>query len=252
MASGMQPRSSWSALNSLLRAAKGFLMGQPHDGPTCCLIIARVRFRNPHSHLGTIFPGGPCPPIDMLCKAAQLAAMHATTFIVRRPLLRIRIRALQVRVCMTPLSMPTSRGWLYLTFRFPAARSLHHRVEETTLERGRARVTGWGMMTWFEQGVAGVSGNHLKCSLLKTMSNFLKIRNNHSVKTLKVHLVSGKFVPSSVSYSLFVIRMTVQDLAKVSQNRLSRRVSAPAGCLLSEDASGACGPTHPTSELGRQ
>ena len=121
-----------SALNSLLRAAKGFLMGQPHDGPTCCLIIARVRFRNPHSHLGTIFPGGPCPPIDMLCKAAQLAAMHATTFIVRRPLLRIRIRALQVRVCMTPLSMPTSRGWLYLTFRFPAARSLHHRVEETT------------------------------------------------------------------------------------------------------------------------
>ena len=55
-------------------------MGQPHDEPTCCLIIARARFRNPHSHLWNIFPGGPCPPIDMLCIAAQLAAVHGTTF----------------------------------------------------------------------------------------------------------------------------------------------------------------------------
>ena len=60
-------------------------MGQPHDGPTCCLIIARVRFRNPHSHLWTIFPGGPCPPIDMLCKAGQLAGMHETTFENKNP-----------------------------------------------------------------------------------------------------------------------------------------------------------------------
>ena len=83
-------------------------------------------------------------------------------------------------------------------------------MEETTLERGRARVTGWGMMTWFEQGVARVSRNHLKYSLLKTMSNALKLRNNCFVKTLKVskNRPSGirKFVPSSVSYSLFVIR----------------------------------------------
>ena len=81
-------------------------------------------------------------------------------------------------------------------------------MEETTLERGRARVTG--MMTWFEQGVARVSGNHLKYSFLQNISNALKLRKNRFGKTLKVlkNRPSGirKFVPSSVSYSLFVIR----------------------------------------------
>ena len=42
--------------------------------------LLRSAFRNPHSHLRNISPGGPCPPIDMLCKARQLGAHRRPSF----------------------------------------------------------------------------------------------------------------------------------------------------------------------------
>ena len=55
------------------------------------------------------------------------------------------------------------------------------------------------MMTWFKQGVAGVSENHLNYSLLK-------LRNNGGVGTPRVpRLVSGKFFSASLC-SVFVIK----------------------------------------------
>lgn len=53
-------------------------MGQPHDEPTCCLIIALALSQSSFSFVEH-FSWGALPAIDMLCIGAQLA-VQGTTF----------------------------------------------------------------------------------------------------------------------------------------------------------------------------